>query len=316
MSTTVYNKGMQIFRYIAMGWAASVVLADSVPAYAQASNVDVAVAITESAMKSKETEEKAAMSPVSEAPMMTEEEETVLPPRENDEFFAGEGSMEELEVQAVLTAQENIVVASLIDGVLTSYPYDSGDVFKKGDVLARFDCRFEEGKKEEIEARLRASARQMEAYDRLKGKDVVADVDYFAAQEEQAQLKALLKQAKAKVDFCVIRAPFDGQVTDSAASNHESVKSGRVLMEISSRDPLQAELMVPSVWLKWLKSGTPLTVYVHETGNEYPAKIKRIHGQVDPVTRTIQVVAEMAESPKELLPGMSGKAMFIKPENE
>ncbi len=110
--------------------------------------------------------------------------------------------------------------------------------------------------------------------------------------------------------LCTIRAPFNGRVTDKVANTHEAARSGRVLMEVISNEPLQAELLVPSIWLRWLNVGTDLKIAVHETGRSYNATIKRIHGKIDPVAQTAYVVAEVTKYEEELLPGMSGRAIF------
>ena len=53
-------------------------------------------------------------------------------------------------------------------------------------------------------------------------------------------------------------------------------------------------------------------LHITESGKTYSAKITRIHGQVDPVTKTVQAVAELDEYQEELLPGMSGLASIYK----
>lgn len=217
------------------------------------------------------------------------------------------------EVQAVLSAKRRAVISGTMDGVLEELPFENGDVFKKGDVLAQYICDYEVAKVREVEARFRASERRIDAYKRLKTQDVVADIEYVSVKEEHEQLKALIEQAKSREKACSIKAPFDGRVTDRLVSNYEVVKSGRVMMEISSMEPLQAELLVPSLWLRWLNVGAPLYLDVHETGKRYPADIVRIHGQVDPVTQTVRVVAEIADYEEELLPGMTGSAVFKNP---
>ena len=219
------------------------------------------------------------------------------------------------EVQAVLSAKRKAVISGAMDGVLKKVPFENGDLFKKGDILAQYICDFEAAKVREIQARLRASARKIDAFQRLKTQDAVADVEYISVKEEHEQLKAVLQQSVARRKFCSIKAPFDGRVTDKLVSNHEAVKSGRVMMEISSLEPLQAELLIPSMWLRWLNTGASLHLRIHETGKDYDAEIIGIHGQVDPVTQTVRVVAEISEYEEELLPGMTGKAIFQEPRN-
>lgn len=214
------------------------------------------------------------------------------------------------QVQAVLTPKRTAVISGAMDGVLTKMPFENGDVFKKGDVLAAYNCRFEKAKGQEVQAQLKSLSREVEAYKRLKDNNAVADVDYIAVIQKFEKTKAILEQTKARIDLCVIKAPFDGRVTDKTANSNEAVRSGRVLMEISSTEPLQAELLVPSIWLRWLNIGTNLKISVYETGKTYGAKIIRIHGKIDPVTQTAYVVAEINQYKEELLPGMSGQAFF------
>jgi len=203
------------------------------------------------------------------------------------------------------------VISGTMDGVLRKLPFDSGDVFKKGDILAQYNCKLESARVNEIRARLRVSERQLEAFERLKELDAVAEIDYISTQEKARQDKALLEQATARRDLCTIKAPFPGRVKERVASNYEAVKSGRVLMEIASNDPLNVEMLVPSVWLRWMNIGESLKVYIHESDRTYNATIVRIHGQVDPVTQTVHIIAKIDGYREELLPGMSGYADFF-----
>lgn len=224
--------------------------------------------------------------------------------------FKSLSSSDEYSVQAVLSAKKSAVISGAMDGVLEKLPFENGDSFKKGDILVQYNCRFERAKNRESKAQLAVSSRKAKAYANLKESNAVADVEYVSILQEYERAKAIVEQTRSRLELCVIKAPFNGRVTDKIANTHEAVKSGRVLMEISSNEPLQAELLVPSVWLRWLNIGTGLEIAVHETGRSYSAKIKRIHGKVDPVTQTAYVVAQVSRYEEELLPGMSGRAIF------
>lgn len=216
------------------------------------------------------------------------------------------------QVQAVLTSKNSAVISGAMDGVLKRMPFNNGDTFKKGDVLVEYDCLFENAKHREVHAELKAVSRRVLAYERLKENEVVADVEYVSTLQEYEKIKAIHDQTKSRLKLCTIKAPFDGRVTDKVANNYEAVRSGRVLMEIGSVEPLKADLLIPSIWLRWLNIGTNLKISIHETGKSYDAKIQRIHGKIDPVTQTAYVVAEINQYEEELLSGMSGQASFSK----
>jgi RND family efflux transporter MFP subunit len=233
-------------------------------------------------------------------PMFEEQIDTV--PAEND---GGNYT-----VQAVLGAQSQIVLASGIDAKIIKLDLDSGDRFKKGDVLVKYDCSVDYARLNEALSRQRVTEQQLRSYQKLQDLDSASEIEVIMARENNEQNKALIAQIRGRLSACQHVAPWPGRVTRKLASEYEYVQTGRVLMEISSVEPLQAEFLVPSYWLRWLNVGTPLTIYIGETGRSYNADIVSIHGEVDPVSQSVQVVAEMEKYHEELLPGMSGRATF------
>ena len=177
------------------------------------------------------------------------------------------------QVTAVLSAQNNAVISGAMDGVLKTLPFSSGARFKKGDLLAEYDCRFENAKYQEALAQQRIAKRQAGAYEHLKQKEVVSEIDFVSIMAELEKANSSLEQANAKLSLCKIEAPYDGRITEKLANSHEATRSGRVLMEIASLEFLQAELLIPSIWLRWLNVGTSLSINIHETGKSYDAHI-------------------------------------------
>lgn len=218
------------------------------------------------------------------------------------------------EVQAVLVAKDSAVISSTLDARLISFPFRSGDVFEKGDLLAEYDCRVDVGRLKEAEARRRLTGKQLSAYSELKTLDAISSIEFATAEENHKQNEAMVEQVRGRLSLCKIKAPFRGRVTNKMASSQEFVQTGRVLMEIASREPLQVEFLVPSIWLRWLNTGTPIDVYIQESGKTYSASVVRIHGEVDPVSQSVQVTGEIGSYQEELLSGMSGRAIF-KPED-
>ncbi|TAL39134.1 MAG: efflux RND transporter periplasmic adaptor subunit [Alphaproteobacteria bacterium] len=214
------------------------------------------------------------------------------------------------QVQAVLVAKNSAVLSSAIDGRIVDYHYRSGDHFGKGDTLVEFDCAVDRAKLKEFQARQSLSARQLAAYNQLRKLKTVSEIELETAAAANSQSLAQIDQISQHLNLCRIVAPFDGRIMRTMANNYEFAQTGRVLMEVSSREPLQAEFIVSSVWLRWLNVGTPVTIYIDESGKRYGAKLVRINGEVDPVSQSVQVVAELDGYNEELLPGMSGKAIF------
>lgn len=216
----------------------------------------------------------------------------------------------EYRVQAVLSAKRHAVIASPLDAKIVKFNVSNGEIFKKGAVLVEYDCSVDRARLKEMESRQRVTQAQLDAYTKLKDMGSVAEVEYIIAKENNEQNLALSDQIRGRLALCRIIAPYDGRVTNKMASQFEFVQTGRVLLDITSREALRAEFLIPSKWLRWLNTGTPLQIYIAESDRYYSAKIVAVHGEVDPVSQSVQVVAEMQEYHEELLPGMSGHATF------
>lgn len=216
----------------------------------------------------------------------------------------------DLRVQAVLSAKRQAVIAGEIDARIKAINFDNGDIFNKNDVLLEFDCALDQARLREAQSRQRVTQIQFDAYEKLQKKESVSEIEYLVARENNEQNKAQVDQIRSRLKSCKIFAQFDGRVTNRIASPYEFAQAGRVLMDIASREALRAEFLIPSKWLQWLNTGTPLTIRINETGKNYKAEIVAVYGEVDPVSQSVQVVAEIESYHEELLPGMSGQAIF------
>ena len=216
----------------------------------------------------------------------------------------------QLNVESVLVPRQITVISSSRDGRIAEIPVENGDMFMKGDILVAYGCADLEAEAEIVGMEKRLTKKKIEGSDRLFKLDIISDVDRLGIQVEDKRADAKMRLYEAKLEDCRIRAEFDGRVTNRLANPGEYTRTDRVLLEVASLDTLQAEFLIPSRWLRWVDVGAPLTIRVSETDKEYTAQVTRIHGEVDPVSQSIQVVAALDKYDDRLLPGMSGQAVL------
>jgi membrane fusion protein (multidrug efflux system) len=219
-----------------------------------------------------------------------------------------ETKSETLSVEAVLVPRRITVISSSQDGKIADIPFDNGDAFKAGDVLIRYDCADLEAEAEIAGIQKTLTGKKVDGVNRLFKLDIISDVDRLSVLTEDKQARAKIAVYQARLDACAIKAEFDGHVTKRLANPGEYTRTDRVLMETASSEPLQAQFLLPSKWLRWVDVGAPLTITLNETGKTYSATVTRLYGEVDPVSQSIQVVATLDSYQENLLPGMSGKA--------
>jgi len=131
-------------------------------------------------------------------------------------------------------------------------------------------------------------------------------------QRAQAAVKAAradLKVATEQFQACAIRAPFAGRVVKIFANPHEQVQQGQKLMEILDDSVLLAQFFVPAADLDRARLGMEVKIAVRETGTTVIGTISQVSAEVNPVTSTATVFAEVqnaGDADKRLQSGMRG----------
>ena len=101
--------------------------------------------------------------------------------------------------------------------------------------------------------------------------------------------------------------------SEQKAREFQYTTPGQALLDILDNRNLEVELIAPSRWLSWLKTGYGFQVRVEETDKVYPARITRLGGRVDPVSQSIKVIGVITGEAPELTAGMSGRAIILPP---
>lgn len=214
----------------------------------------------------------------------------------------------EITVDAVLVPQQTTVISSSRDGRIQKINVKNGDVFNKGDVLLEYDCRDIEAEVAARESEEALSRQKSLRSAKLLKLEIISEVENLTLDTEQKKAEAEKKAIQQRLDSCVIKADYNGRVTNRLANPGEYTRTDRVLMEVSSLDDMEAQFLLPSRWLRWINIGAEIELTITETGHTYKAHINRIHGEVDPASQSIQVSALLASYEDPLLPGMSGQA--------
>lgn len=220
----------------------------------------------------------------------------------------------ELSARGVIKAKQESTIASRMTAKITAMPFGQGQSFRRGALLARFDCS-------SIRAQLAAARASAKAYQTTYETNVELDAFEAVGKNEVAVSRANLGKAQAEANAisaqlkdCAVYAPFSGSVVEEIASRGEIAASGQPLMKIQSGGDLEAELIVPSNWLTWLRPGANFTFAIDETAAEITGAVTQLGAAVDPVSKTIRITADIDRGDGLVLPGMSGTATFEEPD--
>lgn len=207
-----------------------------------------------------------------------------------------------------------------MSGVLAQVAVEEGDKVKKGDVLFRlraqdFDLRVQQGQAALKSAEVQLSAIKVE-YDRtqrLFEKNAInqAAWDQVKAQYEAAQVGVEAARVGVSVaqkgrSDATVRSPIDGVITQKLKSDGEMVTSmpPSPVVVVEDHSVLELRFRLPERALTSIKAGDKVAAQFTAVGLTRDAQVVRISPNVDPMTRTIEVIAEIPNKDGQLKAGM------------
>ena len=214
------------------------------------------------------------------------------------------------EARALVSATEKVLISSEIAARVEKINFLLGDAFKKGDVLISFDCKLYKAQREVIQATYDSSKIQLENDKELLEMRSIGKLQYQLSESALKKAEAELNIANFNVERCEIIAPYDGKVMDVYTSIFTSIEQRQPLMDIVGDGLLEAEIVVPSNWLQWLKKNHEVKITIDETGETLDASIISLGAAVDAVSQTIELKAQFKKKYENLIPGMSGIVKF------
>ncbi len=194
---------------------------------------------------------------------------------------------------------------------------NAGDAVKQGDVLARLDKQGLQAAYQEVSAVLqaaRAHAKQAIA-DEKRTKDLYSkeaatrqtleavEAQAKAARAAVAQAASALKQVKVNLNENVIKAPFDGIISERLKEPGDMGLPNDPIVILQKPDDLQLQAAIPTRCAKRIVLGQQVDIRIDSLNRRVTGKIDEIVPEIDPHTRTQRVKAALSSS-EGLIPGL------------
>ena len=218
------------------------------------------------------------------------------------------------EIRGLIKPQRETVLSTDVTAKVSHISVKDGDYFKQGDNLIQFDCDRQKAELRAAEAETKTRKLMFRNNKDLSQFNAVGSLELEVSKAQLDKAFAELNFIKVRHQKCVIKAPWNGRVTDINAHAHEVIEPGREIMRILDDDSLEIEMIVPSNWLRWLEPGIHCPIVVDETGRNYEIRISRVGARVDPVSQTVRIYASFKDEVDDILAGMSGIVFFDLPD--
>lgn len=210
-----------------------------------------------------------------------------------------------LEALGTLSADESVTLSTTVTEIVAEINFQDGEQVQVGQLL----IQLEDGEEQALlrasqalrEERRNASNRSSQ----LQERNLAARADVEDSQSRLRQAEADIQAIEAQLANYQIKAPFSGRVGFRDISVGALVTPGMNLVTLDKLDVMKLDFSVPEVFLGRLSPGLMLNATTAAYPDDiFSGEIATIGTRVDPVTRSINVRAELDNADGRLRPGM------------
>jgi RND family efflux transporter MFP subunit len=209
------------------------------------------------------------------------------------------------------------LVSAYVDTVLVR----PGATVKRGEILATLDCRNASAAQKAVASQARAIDATQRALEheatRTRGLLDGGFVSPNEAEQKSAQSAAQLAQLEAtkaklaasvlEVNDCVLRAPFDGEVSIRSIDPGAFVRPGMAIVNVVDRSTVRMTADAPEIDFDVVAPETSIKVHVFATKKDFTATITRRAPAADLTTRTVHFEIDIADPKREIPVGTTGE---------
>jgi RND family efflux transporter MFP subunit len=206
-----------------------------------------------------------------------------------------------------------------VSSVVLQVLKENGEPVKRGDVLVRLDdtairdtlLSAEEAVRAASQA-LDQSNRQLERLKTLRASGMTsaqalddAEVRRNNAQSELSAARSRAASARQQLARTVVRAPFDGIVSDRKVSNGDTAGLGKELVKVIDPTSMRFEGRVSTDKISTVKVGQPVLFRINGYGEQqFAGTVKRIDPAANNVTRQVEVLVGFANGVQPRVAGL------------
>jgi membrane fusion protein, multidrug efflux system len=196
---------------------------------------------------------------------------------------------------------------------------ENGDVVKRGDILVRLDETSIRDNLNSAEDNARSATQSLDqaerALQRLKTLRISgmasaqalddAEVRHNGAQSELSASKARAASARQQLQRTLVRAPFDGVVSDRKVSNGDTAAAGKEMLKVIDPTSMRFEGRVSADKISQVKLGQLVNFRINGYADqEFHGKVRRIDPAANDVTRQVEVLVGFSDAKQPRVSGL------------
>lgn len=217
-----------------------------------------------------------------------------------------------VEVTGQVTAIYQATLSSRIQGTIDRLLVREGDQVSKGQTLIQLDSRDVRAELARASAEVENAKANLVRMKTLYGQDAVSKQEMENATRTYKVAEADRKAVLAQLSYTVVKAPFDGVITEKKVEAGELASPGQPLLLMEDSQQLRLEATVAEGDLKSIARGDKIPIFIDAVGTQpLNGIVNQIIPAGDPRTHTFMVKVDLPKT-SGLQSGMFGRLRLDK----
>ncbi|EPR43087.1 efflux transporter, RND family, MFP subunit [Desulfovibrio sp. X2] len=218
--------------------------------------------------------------------------------------------------QVLLDPRQTAAVSFPRKGTVERLMVAQGQMVRKGAPLASFRSAPEElAAFRQAQLGVDYAGRDLERVRRMLGQHLATTADLATAEKTLEDARSALKAQRSRgtgTPSEVVRAPFDGIVSQVAVKQGDIVPAGGLVLQIGRNSGLRAVLGVEPEDVSMVADGMEVRITpVFDHDRPVEGRIAAVYGIINPQTRLVDVVVALSSGGAGMVPGMQVRGKIV-----
>ena len=214
--------------------------------------------------------------------------------------------------------ERNADLRAEVSAIVLQVMKENGEPVKRGDVLVRLDETAIRDSLTSAEEATRAAGQSLDQLQRMFERMQTlrtsgmtstqaledSEIKRNNAQSDLAAAKTRSVQARQQLQRTVVRAPFDGIVSERKVSNGDTAQIGKDLIKVIDPTSMRFEGLVSADQVSAVKIGQTVRFAINGYPGQFAGKVRRIDPSANAVTRQVAVLVDFAEAARPRVAGL------------
>ena len=222
-----------------------------------------------------------------------------------------------VEIQGTVDAENNVVVAPQIPGLVTRIYVQEGDAVQAGQLLAETDNSAYAAQIAAIQPQLELAKDVFQRQERLWEQKIGSEVQYLQAKTQVDALTKQISAIQAQIELTKVKAPLSGIVDHVGArvGQFATAQNPDPCFRIVNLSSLKVKSEVAETYANKVKKGNKVLLYFPDIATEVEGSISFTAKFISPMSRTFTAEALLSGSNELLRPNMVSIMKIVDYEN-